>query len=225
MIYYFKSNNTCLLASVLEFIWYVVWRINSLSFSYSHSTEVAHSCLCQRCERRWKQPAVTMCSCISNFLNREVGMNRKGEVLRKRSERWRERKRKADAVSPLPTNVLCNWADFRSVCFSAFLVCMFESENISSQPCLFRGHQFCLPSLFHIAPRESLPCCLFPDTDDCILLLSWIFRNGTCEMQNVHIAALHRFWFFCTITLQRTHPGYLHITLHRCVYWPTLILK
>lgn len=60
---------------------------NSLSPSNSRSGGAAHSCSFQRCKRRWKQPAVTICSLISNFLNREVGMNRKGEVLRKRSER------------------------------------------------------------------------------------------------------------------------------------------
>lgn len=176
--------NTCLLVSVLECIRYVVWRKKkkSLSPSSSRSGGAAHSCSCQRCERRWKQPAVTMCSLISNFLNREVGMNRKGEVLRNRSERCRGRGRQMRSVHRLPTKVLCNWTDFLSACFSSFHVCMFESENIISQRCLFRGHQFYLSSLFHIAPCESLPCCFLPDTDDYILLLSWIFRNGTCKM-------------------------------------------
>lgn len=82
-----------------------------------------------------------------------------------------------------------------SWCFSACLLCMFETENISSQWSLFRGRQFNLSSLFHIAPRESLPCCFFHNAVDWFLLLSWIFRNGTCKMQSVHIAALHRFWF------------------------------
>lgn len=155
----------------------------SLSPSYSRSGGAAHSCSFQRCKRRWKQPAVTMCSLISNFLNREVGMNRKGEVLRKRSERWRWRARwrgrgrQMRSVHRLPTEVLYNWTGFLSVCFSSFHVCMFESENISSQRCLFRGHQFYLSSLFHIAPRESLPCCFF-----LIQMIAFYCFRGFLEM-------------------------------------------
>lgn len=118
-----------------------------------------------------------------------------------------ERERKADAGQSAACQVLCNWTDFLSVCFSDFLVCTFESGNISSQWCLFRGHQSYLSSLFHIAPRESLPCCFFSGTDDWILLHSWIFKNGTCKMQNVHIAALHRFPFLAWSHLRARTPG------------------
>lgn len=114
-------------------------------------------------------------------------------MLRKRSERWRGRQTRSFRC--LPNKKLCNCTELLSWCLSAYLLCMFETENISSQRCLFRGRQFYLSSLFHIAPRESLPCCFFHNADDCILLLSWIFRNGTCKMQNAHIAALHRFRF------------------------------
>lgn len=165
-----------------------------------------------------------MCSRVSNFLNRGAGINRKGEVLRKRRERWRGRGRQMRSVRclPTPTKVLCNWMDLISVCFFAFLVCMFGSENISSHRCLFRGHQFYLSSLFHIAPCKSLSCS-FLDADDCFLLLSWIFRNGTCEMQNVHSAALHRFRFLawshfsartlgsCTLQFTAVRIGQLYV--------------
>lgn len=146
------------------------------------------------------------------FLNREGGMKKKEKVSRKKSERWIGRGRQTLSVRRLPNKKLCNWTDFLSVCFSACLVFMFESENISSQRCLFRGHQFYLSSLLYIAPRESLPCCFFHDADDCILLLSWIFRNGTCEMQNVHIAALHRFRFLAWSHFSTHTPG--TCTLH-----------
>lgn len=46
----------------------------------------AHACPCQRCERRWKQPTATMCSCISNFslTNREVGRKEEEGVEEKK---------------------------------------------------------------------------------------------------------------------------------------------
>lgn len=188
----------------ISIIWKKKKKIGGGSPSFSYSTELAHSCPCQRCERRWEQPAVTMCSCISDFLSRDVLIKMKGKVLRKRSERWRASGRQMRSVHRLPNKRLCNWADFLSACFSACLVHMFDSDNISLQWYLFIGHQFYLSSLFYIAPCESLPCCFFHDTDDYILLLSWIFRNGTWEMQNVHIAALHRFWFL----------AWLHFSTH-----------
>lgn len=81
-----------------------------LSLRFSRGAEVARACPCQRFERRWKQPTVTMCSCISNFLWRaEKWEGRKRKVLRERSERDRWRERRTVSNQSVTNKKRCNW--------------------------------------------------------------------------------------------------------------------
>lgn len=206
----------------------------SLSPSFSRSPGVAHTCPCQRCERRWKQPTVTMCSCISNFLWRiEKWEGRKRKVLRKRSEkdRWSEKEGRAKKKKRR------NWTVMSCACVSlpAPYTCSSLFDNINFRQHLFGGRQCSCQVVPRCSQRVSLwiVSILFLPGRRWLIMhiiteMDFFFWSGACRMQNGHVtgAVVFNFMHNHTCCTQALMPPayYTALTSQWFTNWELSIL-